>query len=144
MVMKKVLGIISILVVIAMLFAACGSNSGKDQGQTPQSGNTSSSEKTNETKTEDTKAEQTVPNVELPKGGHVEAVKQLPEKPLRIAFLSFQNNPFWFPVRDGALAAKEYLKNFNTTVDYIVMGEDMTADRVIAAMETAIAKQYDL
>ncbi len=79
----------------------------------------------------------------LPKGGHVEAVKDTPKKPIRIAFLSFQNNPFWFPVRDGALAAKEYLKSRNTTVDYIVMGDDLTADRVVAAMETAIAKSYD-
>lgn len=85
----------------------------------------------------------TVPTVSLPKGGNVEAVKQLPAKPIRIAFLSFQNNPFWFPVRDGALAAAEYLKNFNCTVDYIVMGDDLTADRVVSAMETAIAKSYD-
>ncbi|MDA8424572.1 MAG: sugar ABC transporter substrate-binding protein [Treponema sp.] len=84
-----------------------------------------------------------VPNVPLPKGGEVAAVNQLPAKPLRIAFLSFQNNPFWFPVRDGALAAKAYLKNFNTTVDYIVMGDDMTASRVVSAMETCIAKRYD-
>ena len=83
------------------------------------------------------------PDIPLPKGGNVKAVNQLPDKPLRIAFLSFQNNPFWFPVRDGALAAKEYLANFNTTVDYIVMGEDMTSDRVVAAMEGAIAKEYD-
>ncbi len=84
-----------------------------------------------------------VPNVPLPSGGDVAAVNQLPSKPLRIAFLSFQNNPFWFPVRDGALAAKAYLKNFNVTVDYIVMGEDMTAGRVVSAMETCIAKRYD-
>jgi len=84
-----------------------------------------------------------VPDVPLPAGGNVKAVNQLPDKPLRIAFLSFQNNPFWFPVRDGALAAKEYLANYNTTVDYIVMGEDMTSDRVVAAMEGAIAKEYD-
>ena len=79
----------------------------------------------------------------LPKGGHVEAVKARPAKPIRIAFLSFQNNPFFFPVRDGALAAKKYLADKNCTVDYIVMGDDLTADRVVAAMETAIAKQYD-
>jgi ribose transport system substrate-binding protein len=79
----------------------------------------------------------------LPKGGHVEAVQQTPAKPIRIAFLSFQNNPFWFPVRDGALAAKKYLAERSCTVDYIVMGDDLTADRVVAAMETAIAKQYD-
>lgn len=80
---------------------------------------------------------------DLPKGGHVQAVAQNPSKPLRIAFLSFQNNPFWFPVRDGALAAKKYLESKNTTVDYIVMGDDLTAERVVAAMETAIAKSYD-
>ncbi|WP_025773260.1 sugar ABC transporter substrate-binding protein [Neomoorella thermoacetica] len=86
---------------------------------------------------------QKIPDIPLPKGGHVKAVNQLPSKPLRIAFLSFQNNPFWYPVRDGALAAKDYLKNFNTTVDYIVMGEDLKAEKVVAAMETAIAKKYD-
>jgi ABC-type sugar transport system substrate-binding protein len=87
--------------------------------------------------------EAAVPDVAVPAGGNVAAVKKLPDKPLRIAFLSFQNNPFWFPVRDGANAAKDYLANFNTTVEYIVMGDDMTSDRVVAAMETAIAKEYD-
>jgi len=87
--------------------------------------------------------ETALPAVEPPKGANVAAVEQLPEKPLRIAFLSFQNNPFWFPVRDGANAAKEYLKHYNTTVDYVVMGDDLTADRVVSAMETAIAQQYD-
>jgi len=138
--MKKFLALISILMIVAMVFTACGSKTGTEQTQTQQNENSGSKE---ETKTDDPKAEQNVPDVALPEGGNIEAVKQLPEKPLRIAFLSFQNNPFWFPVRDGAQAAKEYLKNFNTTVDYIVMGEDMTADRVVAAMETAIAKQYD-
>ena len=86
---------------------------------------------------------QTPPNVELPQGGHVKAVSEMPSKPLRLAFLSFQNNPFWYPVRDGATAAKDYLKNYNTTVDYIVMGDDLTAEKVVSAMETAIAKKYD-
>jgi ABC-type sugar transport system substrate-binding protein len=59
------------------------------------------------------------------------------------ASATFQNNPFWFPVRDGALAAKEYLKSYNVTVDYIVLGNDLTIDRVISGMQTAIAAQYD-
>ncbi|MBE3580999.1 MAG: sugar ABC transporter substrate-binding protein [Thermoanaerobacteraceae bacterium] len=84
-----------------------------------------------------------VPKVELPEGGHVKAVEKLPPKPLRFAFLCFQNNPFWFPIRDGAKAATEYLRHFNTTVDYIVMGDDLKADKVVAAIETAIAKKYD-
>lgn len=129
--MKRLLTIVSIFVVIGMLFTACG--------QKPAGG----AKTPDNSKTEATSQEKQVPEVQLPKGGNVEAVKQLPEKPLRIAFLSFQNNPFWFPVRDGANAAKDYLKNFNTTVDYIVMGDDLTSDRVVAAMEAAIAKQYD-
>lgn len=78
----------------------------------------------------------------VPKGGHVEAVKVANEE-IRIAFLSFQNNPFWLPIKDGAIEAGKYLKNYNATVDYIVMGDDLTADRVIASMEVAIAKEYD-
>jgi ribose transport system substrate-binding protein len=75
--------------------------------------------------------------------GNVKAVDKKPAKKLRLAFLSFQNNPFFFPVRDGALAAKKYLSGYNTDVDYIVCGDDLTAEKVIAAMETAIAKKYD-
>jgi len=78
----------------------------------------------------------------VPAGGHVEAAK-VADEPVRIAFLSFQNNPFWFPIKDGAIAAGEYLKNYNAKVDYIVMGDDLTADRVISSMEVAIAKEYD-
>lgn len=100
----------------------------------------------NSTNVESEEAEakpQEVPNVELPEGGNVEVVQQLPDTELRIAFLNFQNNPFWLPVRDGAMEAKEYLKNFNTTVDYIDVGDELTTENIIAAMETAIVKQYD-
>lgn len=132
--MKRLLTLVSMILLAAMLFTACGTKPAEPTQNSSQ-----------ETKQETSQAsnEQKVPDVKLPEGGNVEAVKQLPSKPLRIAFLSFQNNPFWFPVRDGANAAKEYLKNFNTTVDYIVMGDDLTAEKVVAAMETAIAKQYD-
>lgn len=134
--MKRILVLVSIILTLSMLFTACGTKPA-EQPKTQEPA------KTEQTQKDEKPAEQKVPDVQLPKGGNVEAVKQLPNKPLRIAFLSFQNNPFWFPVRDGANAAKEYLKNFNTTVDYIVMGDDLTADRVVAAMEAAVAKKYD-
>ena len=41
---------------------------------------------------------------EPPKGGTVAAVENT-KGPIKIAFLSFQNNPFWTPVTDGAKAA---------------------------------------
>ena len=83
------------------------------------------------------------PDIPLPAGGNVEAVKKLPEKPLRLAFLTFQSNPFFLQIRDGAMLATKYLANFNATVDYIVMGEDLTTDLVIAGMENAVAMEYD-
>lgn len=128
--MKKFSVLVCLVMIIGMLSTACGQKAPQEQSKPQDSAKPA-------------EQVQKVPDVKLPKGGNVEAVKQLPKKPLRIAFLSFQNNPFWFPVRDGANAAKDYLKNYNTTVDYIVMGDDLTADRVVAAMETAITKQYD-
>jgi ribose transport system substrate-binding protein len=79
---------------------------------------------------------------DLPKGATVEAVPNT-KGPLRIAFLSFQNNPFWFPVRDGAMAVAKYLKDKNVQVDYTVLGDNLTAEAVISGMETAIAKKYN-
>ncbi|WP_406676825.1 hypothetical protein [Moorella sp. ACPs] len=103
---KKWMTILLTSIVILSLLSGCG-------GQ-------KSSQQTEKNQVQNQQAEtQKVPDIPLPKGGHVKAVNKLPSKPLRLAFLSFQNNPFWYPVRDGALAAKDYLKNFNTTVDYI-------------------------
>lgn len=130
--MKNLLSMLATYVLVLLLVVGCSSNN---------------AEPSNKEVSKDVKAgskeEVMVPNIELPSGANQAAVKQLPEKPLRIAFLSFQNNPFWFPVRDGANSAKDYLKNFNTTVDYVVMGDDLTADRVVSAMETAITQKYD-
>ncbi|WP_246018333.1 sugar ABC transporter substrate-binding protein [Pelagibacterium montanilacus] len=79
---------------------------------------------------------------ELPEGATVEAVENT-EGPIRIAFMAFQNNPFWTPVTEGAEAAREYLADFDVTVDYIDMGDNMSAEAVIASVESAIAQQYD-
>jgi ribose transport system substrate-binding protein len=78
----------------------------------------------------------------LPKGATVEALPNT-KGPFRIAFLSFQNNPFWFPVRDGAEAVTKYLKDKNVQVDYTVLGDNLTAEAVISGIETAIAKRYN-
>jgi ribose transport system substrate-binding protein len=133
--MKRIISLVTAIIMVSALFMGCGAPAEQPKADAA---------KTEAAKVEATKADAAaVPDVKLPKGGNVEAVKQMPKKPLRIAFLSFQNNPFWFPVRDGANAAKEYLKNYNTTVDYIVLGDDLTADRVVAGIEAAIAKKYD-
>lgn len=79
---------------------------------------------------------------DLPDGGTVAAAKAAPDE-VRIAFLSFQNNPFWVPVTEGAKAADAYLDAFNGTVDFVDLGDDLTAEAVVAGIEAALVKQYD-
>jgi ribose transport system substrate-binding protein len=79
---------------------------------------------------------------ELPKGGTVAAVDNT-KGPLKIAFLSFQNNPFWIPVTEGAKAAADYLKSRNVKVDYVDLGDSLNAEAVIAGIESAVAQKYN-
>lgn len=80
--------------------------------------------------------------LEVPRGGSIEAVENT-RGPLRIAFLAFQNNPFWTPVTEGAIAARDYLKGRTVQVDYIDLGDSLNAEAVIAGIEAAVAQQYD-
>ncbi|YBV94237.1 sugar ABC transporter substrate-binding protein (plasmid) [Phyllobacteriaceae bacterium JZ32] len=79
---------------------------------------------------------------EPPKGGTVAAVENT-KGPIKIAFLSFQNNPFWTPVTEGAAAANEYLSKFNAAVDFVDLGNTLSAEAVLAGIEGALAKKYD-
>ena len=82
------------------------------------------------------------PAVELPQGGSTVAVENT-KGPLRIAFLAFQNNPFWIPVTEGANAARDYLRSRTVQVDYIDLGDSLNAEAVIAGIEGAVAQEYD-
>jgi len=53
-----------------------------------------------------------------------------PGKPLRIAVIGCENSSFWFPVRDGALAAAQSLKSLDTDVRWIAPKQDLTAEVV--------------
>jgi ABC-type sugar transport system substrate-binding protein len=66
------------------------------------------------------------------------------EIPIRIAVLGLETNPFWIPVKEGALAARDELKEYNATVDWIVpFGDAHTADVFGNAIDAAIAQEYD-
>jgi ribose transport system substrate-binding protein len=73
----------------------------------------------------------------------VKPVDKQPDKPLKIAVLGLENNPFWIPVKEGAAKAAEELKAYNTTVDWIVAGDTHTADVQGPAVEAALAQKYD-
>ena len=79
---------------------------------------------------------------DLPEGGTVAAVENT-KGPLKIAFMAFQNNPFWVPVTDGAKAAAAYLKDHDTEVDYVDLGDNLNAEAVISGIESAVAQNYN-
>lgn len=75
--------------------------------------------------------------------GAVEPVDQMPSEPLRIAVLGLENNPFWIPVKEGTMEAAETLRPYNTTVEWIVPGDQHTAEVFGRAIESAVAQEYD-
>ena len=75
--------------------------------------------------------------------GKVVPADVMPDRPLKIAVLGLENNPFWIPVKDGAMKAAEELKAHNVTVDWIVPGDNHTAEIFGKGMEGAMAQEYD-
>lgn len=75
--------------------------------------------------------------------GKVAPVAMTPDRPLKIAVLGLENNPFWIPVKEGTLKAAEELKPYNVTVDWIVPGDQHTSEVFGNAIEAAIAQEYD-
>ncbi|MDF2613396.1 MAG: sugar transporter substrate-binding protein [Clostridia bacterium] len=73
---------------------------------------------------------------------NVQPADKAPDKPLRIAVICVQNNPFWFPVKDGVMYAKEVLAEKNTQVDFITV-DDFDAKKFSDAIETCTIQQYD-
>lgn len=79
----------------------------------------------------------------VPDEGTVQPVAQSPKKPLRIAVLGLESSPFWIPVKAGVDRARKELASHNTTVDWIVPGEQHTADVFGRAIDAAVTRQYD-
>ncbi len=74
--------------------------------------------------------------------GKVKPIKKS-DKPLRIAVLGLENNPFWIPVKEGTMKAAEELKPYNCTVEWIVPGGQHTTDVFGHALESAVVQEYD-
>lgn len=133
--MKRAFSVIALLVVISMLITSCA---------TPAAAPTAAPQQP--------AAQQPAAKPAAPKfdsmgaaadEGTVKPVDKQPSKPLRIAVLGLENNPFWIPVKQGTQKAADELKAYNTTVEWIVPGDQHTADVFGKAVDTAIAKQYD-
>lgn len=122
--MKKVIALLLTLAMLSGILCACGS---PKQENPPGGGQTTD----------------VFPTIEKPEYSTIDIVEQLPEKPIRLAFIGCQNNSWWNNVHTGAIMAQEYLKNFNCEVDYIIMGDDIEVGTVTAAIEAATVQGYD-
>jgi len=60
--------------------------------------------------------------------GKVMPVKNIKNEKVRIAFLAMETNPWWTPVKEGVMQARDILKDFNAEVDWIIAGDRHTAD----------------
>ena len=66
------------------------------------------------------------------------------KEPLRIAVLGMENNPFWIPVKEGALKAAEELAAYNCQVDWIVPAGDSHSASIFGdAIDSAVVQKYD-
>ena len=50
---------------------------------------------------------------------YAQPVEKMPENPLKIMVLGKEDSVFWYPVRDGVLAAAKELERFNVKVEWI-------------------------
>lgn len=63
-------------------------------------------------------------------------------KPVRIAVLMVNNNPFWVDVENGVKDIQAVMANYNCTVDLITI-DDFDAQVFSDTIETCIVKEYD-
>jgi ribose transport system substrate-binding protein len=75
--------------------------------------------------------------------GTVKPIATKSPKPIKIAVLGLENNPFWIPVKEGTLKAAAELAPLNCKVDWINAGAQHTTDVFSKAMEAAMAEGYD-
>ena len=131
--MKKRLASTAIALITVVALAGCASTAPTGTAASAANGEAAQAD----SKSESTTAEET----SIPYGHFT--VEKDSEKPLRIAFLSFQTNPFFLQIKEGYDAVADYMGDHNATVDYINMGEELTSDYVVAGIENAITMEYD-
>lgn len=79
-----------------------------------------------------------------PDEGTVTPVATKPAKPLKIAVLGLENNPFWIPVKEGAAKANDELAALGSKVDWIVpAGDTHGSVNFGTAIDAAVVQQYD-
>ena len=79
-----------------------------------------------------------------PDEGTVTPVATKPTKPLKIAVLGLENNPFWIPVKSGAAKANTELQALGSSVDWIVpAGDTHGSVNFGTAIDAEVVQKYD-
>ena len=145
---KNLIFVLSLLALFALLAGACASPTPAPATEPPAA----------QAETQAPQAEETTAPagaMELPPApafdsactpedeGTVKPVDKQPAEPMKIAVLGLENNPFWIPVKEGTLKAAEELAPYGVTVDWIVPGDQHTAEVFGQAIEAAVAQEYD-
>ena len=68
-----------------------------------------------------------------------------PDQPVKIAYLAYENNPFWEMQKVGMQNAIDEAKaaNLPLTVDFNVVSEDLDPTLMVAAIENAVVQEYN-
>jgi ribose transport system substrate-binding protein len=78
-----------------------------------------------------------------PQGERPALTTTKPTKPVKIAIIAIENNPFFAQVKTGYDAAKPKIEAAGGTIDWITAGTDVTVDSVGNAINAAVADGYD-
>ena len=136
---KKIFLLISLIAIFSLVLVACA--------QEPETAPVEESEVV--------ETEEAMEEMELPEPppfdsactpadeGTVQPVDKQPPGTMKIAVLGLENNPFWIPVKEGTLKAAEELAHYGVTVDWIIPGDQHTAEVFGQAVEAAVAQEYD-
>jgi ABC-type sugar transport system substrate-binding protein len=119
---KKVIMATTALVVVALL-AGCTSAS--------------------ETRANQSSNELTAPVAAPTPGERPVLTDEKPDKPVKIAIIAIENNPFFAQVKTGYDAVKPKIEALGGTVDWINAGTEVNVDNVGRAINAAVVDGYD-
>ena len=85
----------------------------------------------------------TTPPTTPPRGERPALSTTKPTKPVKIAIIAIENNPFFAQVKTGYDAVKPQIEAAGGAVDWITAGTDVTVDNVGDAINAAVVDGYD-
>jgi ABC-type sugar transport system substrate-binding protein len=83
------------------------------------------------------------PSATPPQGERPALSTTKPTKPVKIAIIAIENNPFFAQVKAGYDAVKPKVEAAGGTVDWINAGTDVTVDNIGDAISAAVVDGYD-